>query len=108
MEEALTRIMDSMDEQNEQILIRMSEQETAVRFEGESLLEEINRNRQEVSQSDEYLAKNLSRMTLEAKQREQQLRGDMKRIGSQKGQTLGALNTRIDTMMERCTQAKLD
>ena len=57
--------------------IRMSEPERAVHVERESLLEEINRNRQEVSRSEkrlkertnEHLAKSLSRMTREAKLR---------------------------------------
>ena len=78
IEEALTNIVGSIGEQNEQISIRMSELERAVHVERESLREEINRNRQEASRSekrlkkrtDEHLAKNLSRLTREAKQRE--------------------------------------
>ena len=71
IEEALTNIVGSMGEQNEQMSLRMSELERAVHVERENLREEINRNRQEVSRSkkrlkertDEHLAKNLSRMT---------------------------------------------
>ena len=82
MEEALTRTVDSMGGQTEQMSIRMGELESAVHVERESLREEVNRNRQEVSRSenrmkertDEYLAKNLSRMTSEAEQRERRLR----------------------------------
>ena len=77
VEEALTNIVDSIGEQNEQMSLRMSELESAVHVERENLREEINRNRQEVSRSekrlkertDEHLAKNLSRMTREAEQR---------------------------------------
>ena len=78
IEEALTYIVCSIGEQNEQMSIRMSELERAVHVERESLREEINRNRQEVGRSekrlkertDEHLAKNLSRMTREAERRE--------------------------------------
>ena len=85
VEEALTSIVDSKGEQNEQMSLRMSELERAVHVERESLREEINHNRQEVSRSekplkertDEHLAKKLSRMTREAEQREIQLRDDM-------------------------------
>ena len=52
MEDALTRIMDNMGEQNEHISIRMRELERSVHVEGENLREEINRNRQEVRQSE--------------------------------------------------------
>ena len=48
MEGALTRIVNSMGEQSEQMAIRMSELERAVHVERESLREEINRNRQEL------------------------------------------------------------
>ena len=56
----------------------MIELERAVHVERESLREEIDRKRQEVSRNekrlkertDEYLAKNLSRMTREAEQKE--------------------------------------
>ena len=82
LEEALSNIVDSIGEQNEQMSIRMSELERAVQIERESLREEINRNRQEVGRSekrlkertDEHIAKNLSRMTREAEQRELRLR----------------------------------
>ena len=78
LEEALNNIVGSIGEQNEQMSIRMSELERAVHVERESMREEINRNRQEVGRSkkrlkertDEHIAKNLSRMTREAEQRE--------------------------------------
>ena len=81
LEEALNNIVGSIGEQNEQMSIRMSELERAVHIERESLREEINRNRQEVGRSkkrlkertDEHIAKNLSRMTREAEQRELRL-----------------------------------
>ena len=67
MEEALTRTVDSMGGQTEQMSIKMGEIESAVHVERESLREEVNRNRKEVSRSenhmkertDEYLAKKL-------------------------------------------------
>ena len=73
-EEALSNLVGSIGEQNEQMSLRMSELERAGHVERENLQEEINRNRQEVSRSDkclkertgEHLAKNLSRMTREA------------------------------------------
>ena len=94
----------------------MSELERAVHIERESLLEEINRNRQEVGRSkkrskertDEHIAKNLSRMTREAEQRELRLRDDMEKLRIQQEQSLGTLDTKIDAMMERRTQAILD
>ena len=78
--------------------------------------EEINRNKQEVSRSekrlkdktDEHLAKNLSRMTREAEQRDLQLRDDMETLRIQQEKTLGALDTKIDARMERRTQAIMD
>ena len=78
LEEALNNIVDSIGEQNEQMSRRMSELERAVHIERESLRDEINRNRQEIGRSkkrliertDEHIAKNLSRMTREAEQRE--------------------------------------
>ena len=78
IEEALTNIVGSIGEQNEQMSIRMSEIERADHVERESLREEINRNKQEASRSekrwkeraDEHLAENLSRLTREAEQRE--------------------------------------
>ena len=87
LEEALSNIVGSIGEQNEQMSIRMSELERAVLIEGESLREEINRNRQEVGRSekrlkertDEHIAKNLSQMTREAEQRELRLRDDMEK-----------------------------
>ena len=117
VEEALTNKVGSIiGDQNEQMSIRMSELERAVHVERESLREEINCNRQEVSRSekhlkertDEHLAKNLSQMTREAKQRELRLRDDMEKLRIQQEQTLGTLDTKIDSMMERRTQAIMD
>ena len=51
IEEALTTIVDSIREQIEHISLRMSELERATHVERESLREEINGNRQEVSRS---------------------------------------------------------
>ena len=116
LEEALNNIVDSLGEQNEQMSIRMSELERAVHIERESLREEINRNRQEVGRSekrlkekmDEHIVKNLSRMTREAEQRELRLRDDMEKLRIQQEQSLGTLDTKIDAMMERRTQAIMD
>ena len=116
LEEALNNIVDSLGEQNEQISIRMSELERAVHIERESLREEINRNRQEVGRSekrlkertDEHMTRNLSRMTREAEQRELRLRADMEKLRIQQEQSLGTLDTKIDAMMERRTQAIMD
>ena len=113
IEEALTNIVGSMGEQNEQMSLRMSELERANHVERENLREEINRNRQEVSRSkkrlkertDKHLARNLSRTTKEAEQRELRLRDDMEKLRIQQEQTLGTLDTKIDAMMERRTQA---
>ena len=81
IEEALTNIVGSIGEQNEQMSIRRSELERELHVERESLREKLNRNRQEVSRSekrlkertDEHLAKNLLRMTREAEQKELRL-----------------------------------
>ena len=116
LEEALNNIVSSIGEQNEQMSIRMSELERAVHIERESLREEINRNRQEVGRSekrlkertDKHIAKNLSRMTREAEQRELRLRDDMEKLRIQQEQSLGTLDTKIDAMMERRTQAIMD
>ena len=116
LEEALNNIVDSLGEQNEQMSIRMSELERAVHIERESLREEINRNRQEVGRSekrlkertDEHIAKNLSQMTRDAEQRELRLRDDMEKLRIQQEQSLGTLDTKIDAMMERRTQAIMD
>ena len=94
LEEALNNIVDSIGEQNEQMSIRLSELERAVHIERESLREEINRNRQEIGRSkkrlkertDEHIAKNLSRMTREAEQRELRLRDDMEKLRIQQEQ----------------------
>ena len=95
--------------------LRTSELEKAVHVERENLREEINRNRQETCRSekrlkertDEHLAKNLSRMTREAEQRETRLRDYMATLRTQQEQTLGTLDTRMDAMMERRIQAIL-
>ena len=116
IEEALTNIVGRIGEQNEQMSIRMSELERAVHVERESLREEINRNRQEASRSekrlkertDEHLAKNLWRLTREAEQRDLRLRDDIEKLRIQQEQTLGTLDTKIDAMMERRTQAIMD
>ena len=86
LEEALNNIVDSLGEQNEQMSIRMSELE----------------------RTDEHMAKNLSRMTREAEQRELRLRDDMERLRIQQEQSLGTLDTNIDAMMERRAQAIMD
>ena len=114
--EALNNIVGSIGEQNEQMSIRVKELERAVHVERESLQEEINRNRQEVGRSekrlkertDEHIAKNLSRMTREAEQRKLRLRDDMEKLRIQQEQSLGTLDTKIDAMMERRTQAIMD
>ena len=116
LEEALNNIVGSIGEQNEQMSVRMSELERAVHVERESLREEINRNRQEVGRSekrlkertDEHIEKNLSRMTREAEQRELRLRDDKEKLRIQQEQSLGTLDTKIDAMMERRTQAIMD
>ena len=116
IKEALTNIVGSIGDQIEQMSLRMSELEKAVQVKRENLREEINRNRQEVSRSkkrlkertDEHLVKNLSRMTREAEQRELRLRDDMEKMRIQQEQTLGTLDTKIDAMMERRTQAIKD
>ena len=116
LEEALNNMVGSIGEQNEQMSIRMSELERAVHVERESLREEINRKRQEVDRSekrlrermDEHIAKNLSRMTREAEQRELRLRDDMEKLRKQQEQTLGTLDTKLEAMMERRTQAIMD
>ena len=116
LEEALNNIVGSIGEQKEQMSISMSELERAVHIERESLREEINRNRQEVGRSkkrlkerpDEHIAKNLSRMTREAEQRELRLGDDMEKLRIQQDQSLGTLDTKIDAMMEWRTQAIMD
>ena len=115
-EEALNNIVGSIGEQNEQMSIRMSELERAVHVERESLREEINHNRQEISRSekrlkqrtDEHIAKNLSRVTREAEQRELRLRDDMEKLRIQQEQSLATLDTKIDAMMKRRSQAIRD
>ena len=74
MEEAWTRIVENMGEQNEQMSIRKWAIRSSSNIESESPREEINRKKQEVSKSekrlkerkDEQLARNWSRMTREA------------------------------------------
>ena len=89
IEEALTNLVDIIGEMNKQISLRMSELDRAVYIERESLRDEINRNRQEVSRSqkrlkertDDHLAENLSRMTTESERRESvRLRDDMEKL----------------------------
>ena len=100
LEEALNNIVGSIGEQNEQMSLRMSELERSVHIERESLREEINRNRQENGENekrlkertDEHIAKNLSRMTREAEQRELRLRDDMEKLRIQQEQSLGTLD----------------
>ena len=116
IEEALTNIVGSIGEQNEHMSIRMSELEGAVHVETESLREEINRNRQEFGRSekrlkertDEHLAMKVSRMTRELEKRELRLRNDKEKLRIQEEQTIGTLDTKIDAMMERRTQAIMD
>ena len=47
-------------------------------------------------------------MTREAEQRELRLRDDLENLRTQQEQTLGNLDTKIDAMMERRTQAIMD
>ena len=47
-------------------------------------------------------------MTREAEQRELRLRADMEKLRIQQEQSLGSLDTKIDAMMERRTQAIMD
>ena len=47
-------------------------------------------------------------MTREAEQRELGLRDDMEKLRTQQEQSLGTLDTKIDAMMERRTQAFMD
>ena len=47
-------------------------------------------------------------MTREAEQRELWLKDDMEKLRTQQEQTLGTLDTKIDAMMERRTQAIMD
>ena len=115
LEEALNNIVDSLGEQNEQMSIGMSELERAVHIERESLREKINRKRQVgrsekrlKERTDDHIAKNLSRMTREAEQRELRLRDDKEKLRIQQEQSLGTLDTKIDAMRERRTQAIMD
>ena len=54
------------------------------------------------------MTRNLSRMTREAEQRELRLRADVEKLRIQQEQSLGTLDTKIDAMMERRTQAIMD
>ena len=116
MEEASTRIVDKMGEQIEQMSIRMSELERSVHVERESLREEINRNRQEVNKSekrlkdrtDKLLVRIMSQMKLEAEEREKRLRSDLEQVRCSQEQTIGTLDTWVDAMLERSTQAIMD
>ena len=116
IEEALTNLVESIGERNEQMSIRMNELKRAVHVERESLREETSRNRQEASRSekplkertDEHLAENLPRLTNEAEQGELRLRDDMEKLRMQQEQTLGTLDTKIDGIMERRNQSIMD
>ena len=116
IEEALNNILGSIGEQSEQMSIKMRELERSVHIERKSLREEINRNRQEVGRSEkrlkektgEHMAKNWSRMTREAEQREFRLRDGIEKLRTQQQQTLGTLDTKIDAIMERRTQVIMD
>ena len=100
IEKALTNIVGSIGEQNEQMSLRMSELERADHVESENLREEIKRNRQENSRSekrlkertDAHLAKNLARMTREAALRELRLKHDMEKL--RRDSLLGLLTRR--------------
>ena len=85
--------------------IRMSELERAVHIERESLREEINRKRQEVGSSEKRLKE---RTDEHMGERELRLRDDMEKLRIQQEQSLGTLDTKIDAMMERQTQAIMD
>ena len=54
------------------------------------------------------MAKNLSPMTREAEQRELRLRDDIEKLRIHQEQSLGTLDTKIDAMMKRRTQAIMD
>ena len=109
IEEALTNIVGSIREQNDQMSIRLSDLERAVHVERESLREEVGRSEKRLKErTDEHLANNLSRMTRKAEQREPRMRDDMEKLRIQKEQTLGTLNTNTEAMMERRTQAIMD
>ena len=54
------------------------------------------------------MAKNLSRMTREAEQKETRLRDDNEKLRSQQEQTLGTLDTRKDAKTAGRTQATMD
>ena len=71
--------------------------------------QEANRSEKRLKErTDEHLLKNLSRLTREAEQRELRLREEMEKLRIQKEQILGTLDTKIDAMMERRTQAIMD
>ena len=110
IEEALTYLVDSMGENNEQMSLKLSELERAFpagRVQPQQT--RISRSKKRLKErTDEHLAKNLSRMTREAEQRELRLRDDMEKMRIQQEQTLGTLGTKIRAMMERRTQAIMD
>ena len=58
--------------------------------------------------TDEHLAKNLSRMTSVADQRELRLRDEIEKLRIEQEQTHGILDKNIESMMERRTQAIMD
>ena len=47
-------------------------------------------------------------MTRESSERGKRLRGDLEQLGSRQEQTLGTLDTRMDAMLERRTQAIME
>ena len=114
LKEALNSIVGSIGEQNEQMSIRLRELERAVHVERESLREEINRNRQEVGRSEKRLKKKngrahskepVKRSGIERITLKRQHRDD---IEKQQEQTLMTLDTKLEAMMERRTQAIMD
>ena len=86
--------------------LRMSELESAVHIQKESLREYVNRKRQEANRnkkrlkerSFEHLANYLSRL---AQQKELRLRDHMEELRIQQEQNLGTLDTKIDAMTEK-------
>ena len=104
LEEAFNNIVGSKREQNEQMSIRMSEQERAVHVEGERNKPQktkVGRSEKRLKgRTEEHISKHLSRMTRQAEQRELRLRDDMEKLRMQQKQTLGTLDTKIDAMMD--------
>ena len=84
IEEALTNIVGSIGEQNEQMSLRMSELERAVHVERESLREEINRN----------LNKSRLRVNFNEQQNSRRTYGSTRKRGSLSGYATGDNRTR--------------